>query len=148
MTVAAGSTTATFPATTNPVALSTAVTITALYDGINRTATLTVMAPEAALTSVSVSPASVQGGVSSTGTVTLSGPAPAGGAVVTLTSSNTAAAQVPASVTVLAGATTATFTATTSPVASNTAVTITALYDRGDPYGRPDGDHDGVPRRS
>ena len=56
------------------------------------------------LSSLSVSPSSVVGGLqSSTGTVTLSGPAPAGGAQVTLSSSNTNVARVPASVTVTAG---------------------------------------------
>jgi plastocyanin len=47
---------------------------------------------------------------------------------VSLTSSNTAAANVPASVTIAAGATTATFAATTSSVAASTPVTITASY--------------------
>ncbi|MBZ5512377.1 MAG: polysaccharide deacetylase family protein, partial [Acidobacteriia bacterium] len=131
VTVLAGATTATFTATTSPVASNETVTITALYNSVSRTATLTVTvtAPVAALSGVSVSPTSVQGGASSTGTVTLDAPAPAGGAAVSLTSSNTAAAQVPGSVTVLAGATTAAFTATTSPVASDAAVTITALYN-------------------
>ena len=129
VTVAAGETTATFTITTSPVASNTAVTISALYNGVTRTSTLTVTAPVAALSGVSVSPATVQGGVSSTGTVSLNMPAPVGGAVVGLTSSNTAAAQVPASVTVAAGETTATFTVTTSPVASNTSVTISALYN-------------------
>ena len=127
VTVLAGATTATFTATTSPVTSNTAVTITALYNSVTRTATLTVTA--AVLNSVSLSPTSVVGGSSSTGTVTLSGAAPVGGAVVSLSSSNTAAAQVPATVTVLAGATTATFTATTSTVTSNTVVTITALYN-------------------
>ncbi len=129
VTVAAGATSATFTATTSPVVSTTAVTITASYNSVSRTATLTVDPAPAALISVGLAPASVVGGASSTGTVTLSGPAPAGGAVVTLTSSNTAAAQVPASVTVAAGATSATFTATTSPVVSTTAVTITASYN-------------------
>jgi hypothetical protein len=44
-----------------------------------------------ALSSLSVNPASVTGGNSSTGTVTLSGAAPSGGAVVTLLSNNTSA---------------------------------------------------------
>src|SRR5437588_457749 len=62
-------------------------------------------------------------------TVTLTGPAPtAGGATVTLSSSNTAAATVPASVLVAAGANTATFTISTSPVAASTAVTISGTY--------------------
>ena len=59
------------------------------------------------MSSVSLNPTSVTGGASSTGTVTLSSAAPAGGAVVTLGSSNTAAATVPGSVTVAAGATSA-----------------------------------------
>jgi hypothetical protein len=82
----------------------------------------------ATLTSVAVSPSSVTAGTGSTGTVTLTSGAPAGGAVVSLTSSNTAAVTVPASVIVAAGATTATFAATTSSVTASTAVTITAGY--------------------
>ena len=79
--------------------------------------------------SVTVNPTVVVGGTSSQGTVTLSGPAPTGGATVTLTSSNTAAAQVPASVVVAAGASTATFTITTSAVSSSTSSTISASYN-------------------
>ena len=80
------------------------------------------------LASLSVNPSSVVGGSPSTGTVTLSGPAPAGGAVVSLSSGNTSAATVPASVTVAGGATSATFAVTTSAVSGSTAVTISALY--------------------
>ena len=78
--------------------------------------------------SLSLNPASVAGGTSSQGTVTLSGPAPSGGVTVTLSSSNTAAAQVPASVVVPAAATSATFTITTSSVSSSTSSTISASY--------------------
>ncbi len=81
------------------------------------------------ISSVTLNPTSVTGGSSSTGTVTLSGTAPSGGATVTLTSSNTTAAQLPASVTVASGASTATFTVTTSAVASVTSVTITGSYN-------------------
>ncbi|MCU1241707.1 MAG: hypothetical protein JWO71_2433 [Candidatus Acidoferrum typicum] len=80
------------------------------------------------LASVSVNPPSVTGGNSSTGTVTLSGPAPSGGAQVALSSSNTTAARVPASVTVAAGATSATFAVSTSAVASSTSVVISGTY--------------------
>jgi hypothetical protein len=55
-----------------------------------------------------LNPTSVVGGNASTGTVTLSAAAPAGGAAVTL-SDNSSAAGVPASVTVAAGATSAKF---------------------------------------
>ncbi len=125
VTVAAGATSATFTVTTTPVTTTTAVTITATYNG-TVTATLTVNRP--AVNSVTFSPTSVVGGSSSTGTVRLSGPAPTGNAVVTL-SDNNAAAQTPASVTVLAGATTATFTVTTTAVASTATVTVTATYN-------------------
>ena len=79
--------------------------------------------------SLTLNPTVVVGGASSQGTVTLSGPAPAGGATVTLTSSNTAAAQVPASVVVPAAASSATFTITTSSVSSSTSSTISASYN-------------------
>lgn len=66
-----------------------------------------------------------------TGTVTLTGTAPlGGGAIVTLSSSSTAAT-VPATVTVPAGSTSATFTVSTSAVSSNQTVTITANYGGG-----------------
>jgi hypothetical protein len=80
------------------------------------------------LSSLTVNPASVTGGNSSTGTVTLSEPAPTGGAQIALSSSNTSVARVPASVSVAAGATSATFTASTSVVTASTAVTLSAAY--------------------
>jgi hypothetical protein len=58
------------------------------------------------------------GGASAQGTATLTAAAPAGRAVITLSSSNTAVATVPASVTVAAGSTSATFTVTTQAVAA------------------------------
>ncbi len=79
------------------------------------------------LSSIAVNPTSVNGGSNSTGTVTLSGPAPSGGVVVYL-SSSASAATVPASVTVAAGATSATFTVSTSNVTASTSVTVTASY--------------------
>lgn len=82
----------------------------------------------AALSSLGLSPTSVTGGNPSTGTVTLTTAAPAGGAAVALSSSNTAAATVPASVTVPAGSTSATFTVSTSSVGANTPATISASY--------------------
>ena len=82
-----------------------------------------------ALSAVSLNPSSVVGGSGSTGTVTLSAAAPSGGAVVSLSSSDTTVANVPASITIAAGATSATFTAATSGVAASTAVTISASYN-------------------
>jgi hypothetical protein len=63
--------------------------------------------------SVTLNPISVIAGTSVQATVTLSNIAPGGGQLVTLASSNTALATVPANVTVAAGQTTATFTVTT-----------------------------------
>src|SRR5205814_1711939 len=106
----------------------TAVTITATYSGVAKTATLTVNPPAPGLVGVTVNPAAVTGAAGSTGTVTLGTPAPAGGAVVTLASGNLNAATVPASVTVAANATTATCAIAPKAVTTVTAVTITATY--------------------
>ena len=78
--------------------------------------------------SVSLVPTSVTGGASSQGTVTLTAPAPSGGASVTLASDD-AAATVPAAVTVPAGSNSAGFAVTTSPVSTATPATITATYN-------------------
>ncbi len=123
--VAANATSATFPISTLAVASSTPVTITASYNSVNAVATLTVNPP--ALSAVSVNPTSVVGGNPSTGTVTLTGPAPTGGILVSL-GSNNSAVTVPASVTVLANTSSITFQATTTAVATSTPVTITATY--------------------
>jgi hypothetical protein len=82
----------------------------------------------AALAAVSASPTSMTGGGPAQGTVTLSAPAPAGGALVTLGSSN-AAATLPASVTIAAGSSSATFPITTTAVTASTPVTITASFN-------------------
>lgn len=79
------------------------------------------------LTSVALFPATVEGGGASTGTVTLSGAAPAGGVSVALSSGSPVAA-VPVSVTVAAGAASANFTVSTSTVAAITTATIAATY--------------------
>jgi hypothetical protein len=96
---------------------------------LTQTAALTLtIAATPSVTSVTLNPASVLGGNSSQGTVTLSGTALSGGATVTLTSSNTAAAQVPASVVVPAASLSATFAITTSSVSSPTSSVISASY--------------------
>jgi len=81
----------------------------------------------AALTSMTVSPSSVAGGQSASGTVTLTGAAPSSGAVVSLSSGNPAAS-VPSSVTIPANASSTNFTVSTTPVGSTTAGNITATY--------------------
>src|SRR5262249_38937421 len=81
------------------------------------------------LQSMTITPASVSGGTNATGTVFLSSPAPAGGASITLATSNANAARAPGVVNVPAGQTSANFTVTTFAVGSNTVVTITAFFD-------------------
>ena len=56
------------------------------------------------------------------------GPAPAGGATVSLSSSNVAVATVPATVNIPAGATSGSFTITTLAQTSSTSATISAAY--------------------
>jgi thermitase len=132
VTVPQGQTSANFTVTTTPVTSQTNVTITASAQGVTRQATLTVTPqPSVTLQSLTISPSSVWGGSNATGTVTLTGPAPAGGAVVQLRSSNTSAATVPSSVTVPAGQTSASFTIRTTSCwwCIYRVVTITATYN-------------------
>ncbi len=132
VTVAAGATGATFTISTSVVATSTSVTISATYGGVTKTAALTVTPatpPAPTISSLTLNPSSVLGGLQfSTGTVTLSGPAPAGGAQVMLSSSS-GAASVPSSVIVPAGASNATFRVNTSVVLVSTSATISASYN-------------------
>lgn len=123
VTVPAGSTSATFTGLTAPVASATPVAITASYDGSSQTNTLDISPPTVSFFVASPNP--VVGGQSSTGIVHLSGPAAQGGYVVSL-SSNMSTGVVPATVTVPAGATAASFPITTKAVSTSTVVTLTA----------------------
>lgn len=128
VTVPFGSRRESFIISTSGVSTVTPVTITASYGSITETTVLKVVPAEDSLVAVSVSPATVLGGKPAKARVRLNGPAPAGGATVTL-SSNSAAAIVPSSVTVPEGSTDGAFTITTSsPSAAGTAV-ITATYN-------------------
>jgi hypothetical protein len=79
------------------------------------------------LTSLTLNPSSVKGGLQSQGTVTLSGPAPNGGVIVIL-ASNKKAGVVPASVVVPAGASSASFAINTKATLVKKIVTISASY--------------------
>jgi len=130
VTVPSGIATAPFPVSTLAVTASASVTISASYSGDTRTASLTVT-PQVSgptLSSITLNPASVNGRSASAGTVALSGPAPAGGALVSLSSSNTAVATLPASVSIPTGATSAPFTLSTLAVTAPTSATISASY--------------------
>ena len=121
--VAEGATSDLFAINTSNVTTTKTVTITASYGGFSVTANLTVT--PGSLTGLAISPTSVSGGLSATGTMTLNGPAPIGGTTVAL-SSDTTAVTVPDTVVVPAGASKATFTLSTHSVASTTVANITA----------------------
>jgi hypothetical protein len=134
VTVAAGSSSATFAVATTTGTTSRFSFISATANGVTKSTTLTVDpstqppppgTPTA--TALTLSPTAVTGGTSATGTVTISGAAPTGGVAVSLSSSNTAAATVPASVTVPAGATSANFSIATLTGSTNRSTVITAI---------------------
>ena len=133
VTIAAGNSTNTFTIGTSPVSgLSTGGNVFASAGGVTRSIFVNVAPDPNApplLQSMTISPASVAGGTSATGTVFLSAPSPSGGISVTLATNNSSAAQVPGIVNVPAGQTSANFSVTTFAVSANTAVTITAFYD-------------------
>ena len=125
VTVPAGSMSRTFTITTVIVAASQSGTVTA-KQGLNiKLAALTVR--PAMLASVTLAPASVAGGNNVMGTVSLDGPAPAAGALVTL-SDNLATATTPASALISPGTTSKTFTITTVVVTTRLPGTVTASY--------------------
>lgn len=121
--VAAGKTSATFTIKTDPVASQKVAAITAGLSGISVTATLTVNPP--ALYTLSLNPTAVPGGSSSTGTVSITSPAPAGGMSIALSGSS-ASVKVPKTIVVPAGKMTAFFKIQTKKVASPTPVQVTA----------------------
>ncbi len=126
--VSAGSTGASFSVSTNAVSATAAATISATFAGVAKTAALTVASAPRVLTSLTLTPNSVTGGAASTGKVTLSAPAAAAGAVISLSSSNTAVAGVPATVTIPAGSTSASFSVSTNAVSATAAATISATF--------------------
>ena len=123
VTVAAGATSVKFNVTTTAVGSDKSVLLVAEVDGTSVVAMLAVR--RVGVSKLLLTPPSVVGGVSSTAKLTLSRPAPTGGLVVQLASSDSVA-QVPATITVPAGATTASFTVSTSPVASTRVASIQA----------------------
>ncbi len=124
VTVPAGAKQAKFTVTT--VAVSTVQTgnITATLNGT--TASAAVKVRPMGVRSVAVKPNPDKGGKTATGTVTLEYPAAPGDIVVTLTSSDTSVATVPATLTIPAGSTKGKFTITTYHVSSKTTVQIGA----------------------
>jgi hypothetical protein len=124
--VASGQNKATFSVTTTTVDASQTVTITASAGAVTKTATIAVNVP--VLTSLTISPNSVKGGVPTNGIVKLTSVAGPSGVVVTLSSDN-GSAVVPVSVTIPAGSLAKSFPITTSAVGVQTVPTITATFN-------------------
>jgi len=109
VTVTQGNTIANFAVTTLPVTTAQMATVTATLGTSSQQAAFSITPVPPDLRLLYLNPATVQTGLTSTGTVVLTQPAPAGGLTVSLASATTSTATVPASVTVPAGATSATF---------------------------------------
>lgn len=103
-------------------------TMTWTYYEQTKTATVTVK-PKPVITGFTMSPATVQGGNPSTGTITISKPAISGLTNMSATlSDNSSFANTPGSTTWANGATTSSFSVPTFAVSSTTPVTITAYF--------------------
>ena len=126
VTVPAGKTFTTTSVPTKSVSANATAVLSATAYGYTKTATLAIT--PSIPSSITMTPNAVVGGASSTGKVTLNGPAGPDGAVVTLVSSSPKVT-VPATVTVPAGATSANFIATTATVPSNISVTVRATLN-------------------
>jgi probable HAF family extracellular repeat protein len=108
------------------VSSATTVEISVTYGLVTVTRTLTVVPPK--LAQLYLTPTTVIGGCgTSAGKMLLTGSAPAGGAIVPLSNSNTKAT-VPATVTVPPGKSSATFTVSTATVTTPSSGTVSASY--------------------
>jgi hypothetical protein len=125
VTIPVGSTTATF--TITGVTAGTASVTASLNGTSSQSSSLTVA--RVAVSTISLSASTVVGGDPVTGTVGLTASAPVGGAAVAITSSDPLT--VPDTVTVPAGATSATFTVRTRLVGGTIPGTVTASYGGG-----------------
>jgi hypothetical protein len=122
--IPAGALTGSFSISTAPVLAATSINISASLNGVSQVAGL-MLVPPYSLSSVSVNPGRQFGGFTTNGTVTLTGPADSN-AMIFLSTSNAALASVPVSVTIAPGGTSANFPITLQPVATDTAVSISA----------------------
>src|SRR5579884_700640 len=122
VTVAAGSASASVVIPTTSVSANTITTITANWNGasVNSNLTLTPQGQPAALT---LSPATVTGGGGSTGIVSMAA-ASSTDQTFQLTTSNPGIVEIPSTVTIPAGSTSAGFTVNTLGVSAQTAVNI------------------------
>jgi hypothetical protein len=126
VTIPAGLTTTTFVITHHKVALISHPIIKATFGGVTQAATLTVN--PFTITNLTLEPATVVGGTSISGTLTLSDLAGTGSSAIAVRLTSTSiAVVVPATVTVPIASNTVSFTLATKPVSKNTIATISAI---------------------
>jgi hypothetical protein len=125
ITIPAGASSQTFTVTTTTMTSNVSGTVTTSYAGVSKALAFTVRPIR--VKSLTLSPNPVTGGSPSTASVALECPAPQGGTIVTLSSTNRMVAE-PAvtTISIPAGATTGSFTVRTSQVSASTNVTIYA----------------------
>ncbi len=126
VTVPSGGTSAQFTLKTVAVPANVSATITGSTNHGTATASLEILAPT--ISGLTFTPPTVYGTQSSTGKVTLSSSAPAGGLNIALSSSSSTVG-VPSKVTVASGSSSATFQATTSNVTAPIKATISATLN-------------------
>jgi hypothetical protein len=124
-TVPAGETSAAFRVSTLPVTHSTSATISASGGGCSAIAGVSVH--PAVLAGLSLAASASHGNAAVMATAILTGPAPSGGAVVTLQSTSDAVS-VPERITIPAGQSSTTFTLTTGLSLTSSSVAIIASY--------------------
>jgi trimeric autotransporter adhesin len=109
------------------VTIPTTVTLTASHGGIIKTAQVKVL-PGITMNGISVNPASIKGGSSTIGVVSLNQVAPTGGITINLASNNPTIVSVQKTITVPTGQSSASFSLTSQPVLTNVAITVNATY--------------------
>jgi hypothetical protein len=124
VSIPAGSSSATFNATAGTITSNQSATVTATLNGISKSSALSLLGPSA-LASFTCSPTSLRSYGTSSCVVTLNNAAPAGGSAISVTVSNNLLA-VPSTVTVPAGATSATFTVKAGKIPNSRISTVTA----------------------
>ena len=120
--VNAGHASATFVIESTPVSADVMTIVTATLEETQRQGTLQLLAP--ALTDFSFDASALYCGSSANGTISISGPAAAGGKTLTLTSSSVSL-PVPASVTIAAGQTSANFPVSATAVETEAEAVVT-----------------------
>jgi len=124
LNLAEGANSANFPITTYGVNSNQGVVITAASGGVQKTVFVAVNAPS--LTSISVNPTTIKGGVTGILTLNISGPAPTGGFAIALISGAPGIVMLPTQSSVNAGNTSRNVSMPTAAVTASTNVLIFA----------------------